>query len=114
MCAIHERCLCVYCGEMLSNFLPYELQLYIYEFDDNQYYKSLFEPCLAMITHYNSMSNIVSYLASMYHYHNIHYVNCTSSSSVVMTCSQYILHHSKKYGHIMIYRYIRPSHIRHY
>lgn len=111
-------CVVVCCGEMLSN-LPYELQLYIYEFDDNQYYKSLFGPSLAMITHYNSMSNIVSYLASMYHYHNIHYVNCTSSSSssslsVVMTCSQYILHHSKKYGHIMIYRYIRPSHIRHY
>ncbi len=96
--------------------LPYELQLYIYEFDDNQYYKSLFGPCLAMITHYNSTSNIVSYISSMYHYHNIHHVNCASSvvHKTPMTCSQYILYHSKKYGHIMIYRYMRPSHVRHY
>ena len=94
--------------------LPYELQLYIYEFDDNQYYKNLFNQCLAMLTHYNSMSNIVSYFAPMYHYHNIHYVNYTSSISnkSPLTCSQYILYHSKKYGHLMFYKYIKPSHIR--
>ena len=96
--------------------LPYELQLYIYDFDDNQYHKKMFNECLAMLRHYNSMSNIVRYFAPMYHYHNIHYENCTHWKfyKTPMTCSQYILYHSKKYGHLMIYKYIKPSHIRKY
>ena len=96
--------------------LPYELQLYIYEFDDNQHYKSLFNKCLVMISNYNYILNVVSYFAHMYHYHNIHYVNCTSSipQKTPLTCSQYILYHSKRYGHLMIYKYIKPSHIRYF
>ena len=90
--------------------LPYELQLYIYDFDDNQYYKSLFNQSLTMIKHYNARYNVLKYFSPLRHYHNIHYTSCKIYKTP-LTCSEYILRHSSKYGHLTIPKYIKPSYI---
>lgn len=91
--------------------LPYELQLYIYDFDDNQYYKSLYNQSLTLIKHYNARYNVLKYFSPLRHYYNIHYENCMSCHKTPLTSSEYILRHSSKYGHLMIPKYIKPSYI---
>jgi len=91
--------------------LPYELQLYIYDFDDNQYYKSLFNQSLTLIKHYNAKYRVLNYFSGLYKYHDIYYGHCIEWHKAPLTSSKYILDHSSKFGHLTVPIHIKPSYI---
>ena len=101
--------------------LPYELQLYIYDFDDNQYYKSVFKQCITMIKYYNAKHRALNYFSELYKDHYLYCEYCKYHNTKKLTSGQYILrysrhhfwqYHSNKSRHLINLKYIKPSHVR--
>lgn len=88
----------------LLDKLPKELVDYIYSYDDNVYWKSIYKNNMRVIELARSKNIYITYLSNMYIYHNIY--KCrqpTWLNHIGLNTSVYILRHQKTYGDNLIH-----------
>jgi hypothetical protein len=78
--------------------LPKELIDYIFEFDGNHYYKTIYKTVLDGILQTFNRSIIYQYLANIHQYYHIYITNSKFRYFPKLNLSQYTLKHSKDYG----------------
>lgn len=78
--------------------LPKELIDYIFEFDSNHYYKTIYKIVLDGVQQTYNRSLINQYLGRIHQYYHIYITNSQFRYFPKLNLSQYILKHSKDYG----------------
>ena len=87
----------------LLDKLPKELVDYIYSYDDNVYWKSIYNKNTRVIELARSKNIYITYLSNMYNYHNIYKNRQPHCLNIGLNASGYILHHQKNYGDKLIH-----------
>lgn len=86
----------------LLDKLPKELVDYIYSYDDNVYWKYIYNNNISVIELARSKNIYITYLSNMYNYHDIYKSRQPLSLNIGLNASGYILRHQKKYGDKLI------------
>ena len=88
----------------LLDKLPKELVDYIYSYDDNVYWKYIYNNNISVIELARSKNIYITYLSNMYNYHDIYKSRQPEwLNHVGLNASGYILRHQKKYGDNLIH-----------
>ena len=87
----------------LLDKLPKELVDYIYSYDDNVYWKSIYNKNTRVIELARSKNIYITYLSNMYNYHNIYKSRQPQMLNIGLNTSGYILRHQKNYGDNLIH-----------
>lgn len=92
--------------------LPYELILYIYAFDDNEYFKKKYTNVLSNMVQINHNWKICQYISPLYSYYTIYKNHHHYYGQGDFSLSKYILVHNEKYGDELLVITMNPSFVK--
>lgn len=92
--------------------LPHEVILYIYTFDDNEYFKKKYTNALSNMMQINRNWKICQYMSPLYSYYAIYKNHHHYYGTGDFSLSKYILVHNKNYGDELLVITMNPSFVK--